>query len=748
MFQPHLITPFEKSGLSKYFKPFLIGEDAFPVLNNAYVWRGLVKKREGYILLAQIPSMAQIQGLKTYVNPASFSDNLIAFSETKAYFFNSNTGAFVDITFYANPLGSSGAPFSFSNGTDDYFWGSNHASSMWITNNLAADHILFWNGTNGSSGVSGGWSIHRPTINGTTQLNAALIVLPYKGRLVALNTIEGTSNYQNRARWSQVGTPYSSSTTAVTITAISVGSTTTISISDTSGFAVNQPAGFTGIVGTVGNILNQNQFNVTAITPSTSITVSAVTTGSSYTSGGTVQGPGQTSPPAPFQIDIFGWRDDIPGKGGFSDADTSERIVSAAIIKDTLIVFFQRSTWRLTYTGNEILPFIWERLNTQLGSESTYSAVAFDESALTFSRFGWIGADTNDVARIDMNIPDDSFNFQAGNTTLTNLSRVQGIRDFYREFAYWTYQSDFDQSSSPDLIYGYNYRSRTWTTFTPSVAIRTFGTYRTTSELTWQTLTLTPDNEWSSMQGTWAGTIGQNIDFPYIVGGDVNGNVYQMFELYDGQGTDNTTNFNFQIATSRFNPYINEGAACRIGYVDIYVTSTVAGEITFQHFIDDYPPGDLATPGTPAVTRTVPTYKRKAINISGITVGVTTQITTNIPHQLQTGQKVYISNIIGSVGNVLNDEEWVITVVDSLNFTVTPDTLGLVYVSGGLVSSGQLAIGDAFYTRIYLNVTARMHQFVFTLDPVEQLADPVIGSSPFEIQGIVIWTSKAGRIRG
>ena len=43
---------------------------------------------------------------------------------------------------------------------------------------------------------------------------------------------------------------------------------------------------------------------------------------------------------------------------------TDEQIISCEFIKDRLIVFFERSTWELAYTGNEVLPFIWQKINT------------------------------------------------------------------------------------------------------------------------------------------------------------------------------------------------------------------------------------------------------------------------------------------------------------------------------------------------------------------------------------------------
>ena len=68
--------------------------------------------------------------------------------------------------------------------------------------------------------------------------------------------------------------------------------------------------------------------------------------------------------------------------GGYIDAATEEAIISAEFIKDRLIVYFERSTWELAYTGNQVLPFTWQKINTELGSESTFSVVPFDKAVL------------------------------------------------------------------------------------------------------------------------------------------------------------------------------------------------------------------------------------------------------------------------------------------------------------------------------------------------------------------------------
>src|SRR5690606_26538519 len=76
------------------------------------------------------------------------------------------------------------------------------------------------------------------------------------------------------------------------------------------------------------------------------------------------------------------WRSDQFGKGGFIDAPTNEQIISATFLNNTLIVFFEKTTWQLRYVGEYGLPFIWERIASDFGSESTFSPILFNRNIL------------------------------------------------------------------------------------------------------------------------------------------------------------------------------------------------------------------------------------------------------------------------------------------------------------------------------------------------------------------------------
>ncbi len=148
--------------------------------------------------------------------------------------------------------------------------------------------------------------------------------------------------------------------------------------------------------------------------------------------------------------------------GGFLDASTEEQIISAEFIKDRLIVYFERSTWELVYTGNQVLPFVWQKINTELGSEAMLSSVPFDKVVLTVGTSGINACNGANVERVDNSIPDQVFQIrQSGD----GIDRVAGIRDYFTEMVYWTFPIDDAPSVSstfPTKVLVYNYKNGAW----------------------------------------------------------------------------------------------------------------------------------------------------------------------------------------------------------------------------------------------------------------------------------------------
>ena len=217
---------------------------------------------------------------------------------------------------------------------------------------------------------------------------------------------------------------------------------------------------------------------------------------------------------SPVQADA--WQSDIFGKGGFIDAPVNEDIISATFYKNTLIVFFERSTWRLQYLGEYGLPFIWERISSDYGSESTFSTVLFDNGVLAVGDKAIVGSSGGDVQRIDLEIPDQVYRFK---NKEDGPKRVHGIRDFKKEIVYWCYPDypDFQLNTQfyPNKTLVYNYRNNTFAFFRNNVTC--FGNFQYPADITWDRL----DVFWDNYSVLWNG--GEQENMPLISSGNQHG---------------------------------------------------------------------------------------------------------------------------------------------------------------------------------------------------------------------------------
>lgn len=184
-------------------------------------------------------------------------------------------------------------------------------------------------------------------------------------------------------------------------------------------------------------------------------------------------------------LDPPSWMQNFPGNGGFIDASSKEEIITAQFVKDRLIVYFTSSTFELVYTNNQVQPFIWQRINNELGAVSTFSEIPFDKVTLGIDDTGVHACNGTNVDRIDSKIP--QFTFGISNEQ-EGQERIYGIRDYYNEMAYWSNSSNNRSVLFyfPNQILVYNYANESWATINDSFT--TFGYYLlppTSIGLTW-----------------------------------------------------------------------------------------------------------------------------------------------------------------------------------------------------------------------------------------------------------------------
>lgn len=541
-YQPLYIKGMEQ-GLIQDREEFILPSDAYPILENAFVWRERIKRKQGYQLLGRLrrtfttPQSLGMSGASPWsfnlfatVSPAitetnaeieagsvvitigaiTFTDQgngtLTSVTPGNSGTINYNTSQIVitytggaaaatavfnyfptlpvmgiryrDLstqniemtiffdTVYAYNFQNGGFQefipgFTWSGTDSEFFWTTNYwvtpgtagVKLFWATNfsGTSGDPIRYTNGTGNASGT---WIDFAPTINAAgDKLNQCLCMLPFRGRLLAFNTLEGpnlagSTSFFNRIRWSQIGNPISDISTLFPLA-------------------------------------------------------------------------GDVSPNA--------WRDDIPGKGGFLDIPTNEDIITVGFVRDNLVIYCEQSTWQLRYTGRSISPFQIEKVNTELGASGTFSAVQFDTSLVGVGDKGIVECDSFQSQRIDIKIPDLVMNHI--NNKNFGDKRVHGIRDFLQRLAYWTYPESDNNGTYPDRRLVYNYENGSWAIFTDSLT--TLGTFQPTISRTWANPTggnASVKLKWEEANFSWGNK-------PSLILSIVGGNQQGYIEYLDEQTT-------------------------------------------------------------------------------------------------------------------------------------------------------------------------------------------------------------------
>ena len=187
------------------------------------------------------------------------------------------------------------------------------------------------------------------------------------------------------------------------------------------------------------------------------------------------------------------------GKGGYTDAPTSQAIVTVQFVKDRLIVYFESSTFELVYTGAPDQPFIWQKIDNTLGAESTFSEVPFDDVVVGIGANGIHACNGATVVRIDDKIPDVVFDaVNVNSNQVEALSSITGIRDYFKEHVYWTFPVLHDTGNFPNRILVYDYKYKNWAFYDDSYTA--FGYHDRITGLIWANWT----PEWAAQNNTWA----------------------------------------------------------------------------------------------------------------------------------------------------------------------------------------------------------------------------------------------------
>ena len=536
-YEPHYIASFEnESGLDKFYEPFLIPEKAFPILEDAYAWRGRIRKRQGFSFLGR---------LRRKVTPIPPAVSIILSTQA-------NGAAYVIADLLDDPsidVRSPAAPkISETN-----------AEIQPGTLSVTVGGVTFTD--NGNGILVGAPAINSGTINYNTgamtlSFNPALgvatdvvVTFFYYPSLPVMALPNNLTDALNQVDLRAFDTKYCYKYNGAAFEELAVG--TTWQGSDSNFFwttiywppngsaaklffetnfnnngAASDPMRYYST--TAHPLVGWNDFHPAVDGAGNSMWTSRciVPYKNCLLCFNTWEGANQAASvnypqrmrfsqqfADPTDTGITPWVSTTPGKGGFIDVATSEAIVSVEFIKDILIVKFERSSWKIIYTGNKVFPFTFQKINTEFGAESTFSLIPFDRGVFSFGNVGICTDDSVNVSRIDLRIPDTIYSVANDNN---GPLRVHGIRDFTNQVVYWTYPEFIDDLIFPNRVLVYNYTNQTFAIFHDSFTC--YGYYTSSTQNTWSSTKTT----WNSTNFTWNSPT-QQQRYPDVVAGNQQG---------------------------------------------------------------------------------------------------------------------------------------------------------------------------------------------------------------------------------
>lgn len=221
---------------------------------------------------------------------------------------------------------------------------------------------------------------------------------------------------------------------------------------------------------------------------------------------------------------------DQTGKGGFLSAGLAKPIMTVTNNEDVLLVGFggTGNKTRFVYTGNDLNPFLFYLINSEIPSSCTFSGITLDRGGIEIGSYGITLTTQQSSQRIDLDIPDSVFQIQALNG---GQKRVNAIRDFFREWIYFAYPIGNGKETNgswkyPAQTFLWNYRDNTWAILRENFTIH--GNFRVQNFYTWKTL---PFKTWAQWKEPW--NAGSSVAlFPNIIAGNPQG-----FVVKKDQGT-------------------------------------------------------------------------------------------------------------------------------------------------------------------------------------------------------------------
>jgi hypothetical protein len=266
------------------------------------------------------------------------------------------------------------------------------------------------------------------------------------------------------------------------------------------------------------------------------------------------------------------WQDTVAGRGGSLDVATGQWFQNVGFVREDLVLFFQRSSFLMRYTGNPDLPFTITKLNSSRPVDAPYSIVESDLGVMTIGKKSIIASDGTNVQDVDSLIPDYTLSM--------NQARIKQSFGFYHGendqiwFLYPSAATLDENIVKSDEVLVFNLRDNNWSYY--HMPMSCLGYYKVGgsqgfADFPNETFETFADLRWDSFLFI--------ADAPLLLGGGHDGVIFKL----DFENSDNGVPIDVVMKTKRFNVF-EIGKNARLGKVDLLLNITKDKEITVNFY--------------------------------------------------------------------------------------------------------------------------------------------------------------------
>ncbi len=373
------------------------------------------------------------------------------------------------------------------------------------------------------------------------------------------------------------------------------------------------------------------------------------------------------------------WDQVIPGNGGFVDAPTSDNIISAKELQGIILVQFTNSYWTIKPTSDPALPFRWDKINDFRASDAPYGGIGHDRYVITFGKRGIVACDAVEVTRIDDKIK--SFVTNEVNTTF--FKQVYSERNYADRRSWTLYPSAANESTTSDYALIRTEEEGAWSVYKVQTLDRNgnpanmscLGFGEVSQDLSFQDFDGrpgAPDQSFEQFANETFQSFFVEGQSEVFLGGDQVGRVLFL----EKDGDDLGAAIDFELTSSGWNPFKDQGVSAQMGYIDFYLDADKNTQFTVEFYS-----GDISSPYETQQMNCLP-------NLGFIAdiqyVDLTNPVTITADSSgLNTGDEVFVYGINGTIE--ISDGPFTVTVIDENTITLDGvDATGYTaYISGG-----------------------------------------------------------------